>query len=662
MNIEDLREKLSHIDNAFPMTEELSTPPKAKRQPKNSYGFAIMTACMVAVLLIGSGIFTANIGVFNIDNSFLAPVSGIEDPVEPGQSAAQGGNTKPNTNSSDLQKTILRLKKTRDEGYREYSTGAYVAEEHVVGAAPKSAAPGAQNDGAVIPNNRVPSDPSMYGKTNNQVANIDEADIIKNDGKYLYYLYYNKIKIVSALPANSMSVVSTIELDSDAYSAEMYIDGNKLVVAYNGNGAFGRSTSGYAESAAEVVIYDISDRSAPKKAKSFSQEGRIVSSRLMNGRLYLVSNSDLNLNFELKNNKVPMDEVLPRVSENGGPRLIAEEKCFVIPDTETPQYLIVSSINISGGTVKTQTSAVLGSAGDMYMSANGIFVASENYSDGWKTNTDIYKFAISADGEVTKGATGSVDGTCLNQFSMDEHNGYFRIATTSRNSSGQSINGVTILNSDLKVMSRLTGLARNETIKSCRFIGNTGYVVTFRQTDPLFVIDLSNPSAPKVKGELKITGFSEYLHPWDENHLIGIGPDGTETGVNRNTKISLFDVSDPSNPREVSKLVIENAETYIGQSHKVFTRYGNSSTFGLPFLTYDMIEEGRYSSNTNVYRLFNVVNNKITNKSLLGLPESTGEGDKIRGTYINNVWYVAYVSGVSAFDMSDGTKIGQVKY
>ena len=644
MKIEDLREKLSHIDNAFPMPEELNTPPKAVKKPKNSYGFTILAACMVGILLLGTGILTANIGSMKWENTVEKRSGAVVSDPQNGQS--QVLIDPESANYSLFQQTILRLKNAREVA-DEY--GAMMWEEANI--APDGAAPGGSLS-------KSGSASTLYGGTNTQVGGIDEADVIKNDGQYLYCLTNsggrNHVKIIA--PSGGMSVVSTITLDADVRSPELYVEGNRLVVSYEGGGTFDRS-AGYSSTATKAAVYDISDRTAPKRIKTFSQEGSSVSSRLMNGRLYLVSNSYVNLNFEMEGNKIPMDKVLPMVSENDKTRLIAEKSCFVLPDTETAQYLIVSSMDVSGGKGQTQTSAVLGSNGQMYMSQSGIFVASESYNS-WNAKTNIYKFSVSANGNVTKGESAVIDGTALNQFSMDEHNGYFRIATTVWN--GSNTNGITVLDSNLKVVGKIDGLARNESIKSCRFIGNTAYMVTFRQTDPLFVIDLSNPSAPEVKGELKINGFSAYLHPWDETHLIGIGPDGTETGTNRDTKISLFDVSNPSNPIEVSKYVIESAESYVGQNHKVFTRYGGGSVFGLPFRTYTYDGE-YYQSSANTYKLFDVIENKVTNRNTLDVPDDVN-GPGVRGTYINDVWYVSYGGGISSFDIVSGAKIGEIKY
>ncbi len=194
--------------------------------------------------------------------------------------------------------------------------------------------------------------------------------------------------------------------------------------------------------------------------------------------------------------------------------------------------------------------------------------------------TVVHKLGI-ANGGVEHKAQGEVPGTVLNQFSMDEHNGNFRIATTVTSDfrSGATLNNVYVLDSNMNIVGKLENLARTERIYSARFIGDRLYLVTFRQIDPLFVIDLSDPTSPKVLGELKIPGVSQYLHPYDENHIIGIGKDaiaideqGREFALFQGVKISLFDVSDVANPKEKSSYNIgdRGTESEVLYDHKAF--------------------------------------------------------------------------------------------
>lgn len=216
----------------------------------------------------------------------------------------------------------------------------------------------------------------------------------------------------------------------------------------------------------------------------------------------------------------------------------------------------------------------------------------------YKSFTDIYRFAINK-GDVTEKGSGVVPGYILNQFSMDEHNGYFRIATTTGDSWRQdqytSMNNVYILDSDLKITGKLEGLASRETIKSARFLGNKAYLVTFRTVDPLFVLDLSNPQNPVVKGELKVPGYSEYLHPIGEDLVVGFGKDAVEVdnmAYYLGMKISVFDVSDVSNPREISTMKFGDRGTNseVTYNHKALLYSKEKNIIGFPITIYEVPE------------------------------------------------------------------------
>jgi uncharacterized secreted protein with C-terminal beta-propeller domain len=186
--------------------------------------------------------------------------------------------------------------------------------------------------------------------------------------------------------------------------------------------------------------------------------------------------------------------------------------------------------------------------------------------------TIVHKIEINA-GKIEYKTAGEVPGRVLNQFSMDENNGYFRIATTTGNWQLETSNHMYVLDSGLKVVGKVEDLAPGERIYSVRFMGSKAYMVTFRQVDPLFVIDLSNPRNPQVLGFLKIPGFSNYLHPYDDTHLIGIGRDATEQGRTLGLKLSLFDVSDFSNPKELSNYIIGDSWSTNSEAineHKAF--------------------------------------------------------------------------------------------
>jgi uncharacterized secreted protein with C-terminal beta-propeller domain len=227
------------------------------------------------------------------------------------------------------------------------------------------------------------------------------------------------------------------------------------------------------------------------------------------------------------------------------------------------QFYTIAGLDIKDPEAKLATETFLLDGGStIYVSASNLYLTSQ----GWSSDTTVTKIGIE-EGTIIFKANGTVPGYVLNQFSMDEHNGYFRIATTDHDwRSGSSGNNVYVLNEDMEIVGELEDLAPGEEIYSARFMGERCYLVTFKKVDPLFTIDLSDPENPTVLGKLKIPGYSDYLHPYDENTLIGIGKETVEAEEGdfawyQGVKISLFDVSDVANPRELAKIEIGSRGT-----------------------------------------------------------------------------------------------------
>ncbi|MEE9323202.1 MAG: beta-propeller domain-containing protein, partial [Candidatus Aenigmarchaeota archaeon] len=231
--------------------------------------------------------------------------------------------------------------------------------------------------------------------------------------------------------------------------------------------------------------------------------------------------------------------------------------------------------------------------------------------------SSVHRILIS-NGEIEYKAGGSVPGNVLNQFSMDEHNGYFRIATTTSGwvggMRGKTLNHVYILGMDMNIAGSLENLAEDESIYSVRFMGDRGYMVTFRRVDPLFVIDLSDPASPAVLGKLKIPGYSDYLHPYDDSHLIGVGMETEEIEGGRvittGVKLSLFDVTDVGNPKEISKYVIggKGSHSYALQDHKAFLFNKNKELLVIPARVSDWSEDKgwrdvKYTDGAQVFKI-----------------------------------------------------------
>jgi inhibitor of cysteine peptidase len=421
-----------------------------------------------------------------------------------------------------------------------------------------------------------------YSGTNIQVEGVDEADIIKTDGEYLYMVSNNTVIILKAYPAEEAEVLSRI--NSNGTIRGIFVNGDKLTVfedeyAYYTIYADGRWTAPVVAPDSEVIkpiyetprtsikVYDISDKEDPVLTRNFAIDGNYFNSRMIGDYVYAIA---AQYTYTIQE-----DIVLPRLYSGAE----SEE----VPATDIYYYNVsdyyytfttIVALNIQDDTEEPNHETILlGGSNAIYASMNNIYLTFPEYPMNADEieRTAIHRISIDKN-SITFEATGQVPGSVLNQFSMDEHNSYFRIATTSRNNfrtfkeEPATKNNVYVLDMNLTVVGELEDLAPGESMYSVRFIGNRGYVVTFRKVDPLFVIDLTEPSAPKVLGQLKVTGYSDYLHPYDENHLIGIGKE-TEASEDgdfawyQGVKISLFDVSNVSNPVEVAKYEIGDRGT-----------------------------------------------------------------------------------------------------
>jgi uncharacterized secreted protein with C-terminal beta-propeller domain len=415
-----------------------------------------------------------------------------------------------------------------------------------------------------------------YSATNIQVAGVDEADIVKTDGDYIYLASGNKTLIVNAYPPEQAQVLSEIELEGTIIG--IFINGDRLVV-------FEQETPYYAYLDIEqdsveklympyrspktyIKVYDVSDRETPRLQRELSADGQYVSSRMIGDYAYVVINEPV---YEEEG-----ELNLPKVHVGGNETEIPATDIYY-SDVVDYYYMYTTVIAINtqnDGQEPTYETILLGASSNLYVSLNNIYLTFPVWGTGIGDldKTSIHRIHI-ADDEIIPVASGEVPGTVLNQFSMDEYGDYFRVATTTHGETPR--NDVYVLNMALNITGSLTGLAPGETIYSARFMGERGYLVTFRQVDPLFVIDLSDPDNPRELGYLKVTGYSDYLHPYDETHLIGVGKETTDAGEfawYQGVKISLFDVTDVSNPREISKLEIgdRGTDSPVLWDHKAF--------------------------------------------------------------------------------------------
>lgn len=439
------------------------------------------------------------------------------------------------------------------------------------------------------------SSSTEYSGTNNQTEGVEEGDIIKTDGKYIYHLNQNQVNIFSVDP-NQPKLIASLQLeDTTRQVTDLYLEGNTLVLigssydyGYYPSVIYDKSEEAvademyimpyYGSSKVFVVTYDISTAEKPVLVKNHSFEGTYVSSRMIGSKLYLITNQNIN--------NWGQEPALPYYEDlvKGEKTEIGYDSIRYFPEYIAPNYLTTVGMDIHSDQLNVNT--YLGYAEGVYGSADHLYLTftkydyadqtgAEKFMPYYEVNTSIYKFTYD-NGALTYLADGQVKGSILNQFSMDEYQGNLRIATTTGevwNPNNVSKNNVFILDPNLQALGEVTGLAEGERIYSTRFYQDRIYMVTFKQVDPLFVIDAQDPTNPKVLGYLKIPGFSTYMHLLDKNHILGFGSDTIEMDGWTTTggmKISLFDVTDPTNPIEKKNQVIGTAGTYseLQYNHK----------------------------------------------------------------------------------------------
>lgn len=491
----------------------------------------------------------------------------------------------------------------------------------------------AESGGAEVPMETIaPGDTSAsdedsgnnFSSTNIQELGVDEGDIIKTDGVNIYILNDQQLHIVSAAGTDSkvLSVTqigeSWSEADEDSsegrekWASELYVQGDRLaVISSYSTWSERKDASGWDYDSSErtvVDIYDISDPTAPKHIAEAGQDGYPLTSRLTNDRLYLLSSYHV---YGAEEDDPAT--YIPRLYEGENAVLISAEDILLLPENGNA-YTIVTAYDLtSGEAAGNQT--VLGGSGTVYMNRDNLYLACAEYVTEESapytesiyavrdckntTCTNIIRFDVTDGVSIT--ATGSVPGYLVDQFAMDEYEGHLRVVTTVNETSyrvfedkdkgfvnyeweeDRSGNSLYILNDALQVTGSVEELAPDEQVYSVRFDGEIGYFVTFRQVDPLFCADLSDPTAPVILSELKIPGFSEYLHVYSDTLLFGFGMDADEeTGWTGMMKLSMFDTTDPTNVTERDTLLLEYGWSEALYDHNAMLIDTEKNIIGFP--------------------------------------------------------------------------------
>lgn len=580
--------------------------------------------------------------------------------------------------------------------------------------------------------------PVEYSATNVQVMGVDEADIVKTDGQYIYSVNENNLTIIEAYPAENANIASKISLNKSIQG--IFINKNKLVIfaseyyyhiaPLKEEIAPGIIPYPYSLPKTYIYVYDVSDKLNPKLTREISLNGSYFDSRMIGDYVYVIVNEPL---------QFYQDEIiLPKIAEGDKVKEIKAEEIYYSRIFDySYSFTNVIALNTQNDEEEINVKTfLLGATQNLYVSSNNIYIVYtktysiydfyekiideavlpvipqeikwkiekikelnisqyekmtkifeviENYTETLNPEqaasfmkelqnkyekvveeimkelekTIIHKISIS-EGNIEYKISGEVPGSVLNQFSLDEYNNHLRIATTS--SYGREIfNNIYTLDENLNILGKIENIARTERIFAVRFVSDKAYMVTFRRTDPLFVVDLKDENNPKILGELKIPGYSDYLHPYDENHLIGIGKDADEQGRELGVKISFFDVSNFSEPKEISKVIIGTRGSYTLASydHKAFLFSKSKNLLAIPVA----VAETPYNQTWQGAYVFNVSSEGISEKGKISHTEKQYdyEHEVKRSLFIDDILYTISNKMIKMNSLEDLIELNRVE-
>lgn len=546
-----------------------------------------------------------------------------------------------------------------------------------------------------------------YSTTNIQVENVDEADIVKTDGDYIYSISEDNVIITDVKDPKQPKVVATIQSEDDDIPEDIILYKDKLVVI----SAKGNQTQRYYYNNrmnTVVKIYNITSREKPVLTKSYEMYEPYYTSRCIDNVLYVISSGNL---------RKEDDEIVVGYNEDNMEKELSVDKIKYLKDVKTTKQTLISTVDLNNETADIKLDSYLMNISNAYVSENAIYLLNQKYNndskipikllfgfkgifgleDYYEMNsesgyyTEIYKFDIKENVEYK--AKTKVKGKTINQYSLDEKDNHLRIALYDNDGSR-----VAIFDEDLKQIGISDNVAKGEKMYSSRFIGDKVYFVTYKTIDPLFVMDLSNEAKPKVLGKLKIPGYSTYLHPYDENHIIGIGMETKEI-INKNSngkvisttakvvgmKMALFDVSNVNSPVQISSVVIGDSRTTsailtnpkallfskeksliaipvnnysqdfeVTSSNNYETMINNYTKYGKPYNA-----EGYFVYNINVqdgFKLKGVITHEKTNATYY-----YSNSKLLRGLYIDNNLYTVSETMIKVNELDSLKAVGELK-
>ena len=515
-----------------------------------------------------------------------------------------------------------------------------------------------------------------YSTTNLQMEGVDESDIAKIDGSYIYTVEDKYIVITDIRDGKLEEVTRFLPKDCGAADRvmEIYVDGDQLILVVQGyETSLGESSKAGSDkensdkessdeeiavsdasedsafcyemngkSTTQIQVYSIVDRRNPEFEGRLIQDGYYNTSRKIGDVVYLFTQ------YHMTSDVVGYVEkeytsVIPKVN---GEKVAAGE--IYLPESSGESGILVSSLDVNKPDKVLDSKLVISGYAQTYISKDALYLYEEDHDGAMITN--IAKFALD-EGGISGVAAAVVRGYVRDTFAINASDGYLRVLTTDY-STEDEVNALYILDENLKLTGQLTGIAPGEEIYAARFMGNTGYFVTYRNTDPLFTVDLSDPAKPEIIGELKVTGFSEYLHFWDDTHLLGIGYESDEkTGNIENIKLSMFNIENPGEVTEEAKLVLKDVDySEALYDYKSVIISKDKNLIGL------VCEDYSSSRTKQTYRIYSYENG--TFKKQAEIPGINGVNyENVRGMYSGNVFYLWINDNITSYDMTDGFKM-----
>lgn len=515
-----------------------------------------------------------------------------------------------------------------------------------------------------------------YSTTNLQMEGVDESDIAKIDGSYIYTVEDKYIVITDIRDGKLEEVTRFLPKDCGAADRvmEIYVDGDQLILVVQGyETSLGESSKAGSDkensdkessdeeiavsdasedsafcykmngkSTTQIQVYSIVDRKNPEFEGRLIQDGYYNTSRKIGDVVYLFTQ------YHMTSDVVGYVEkeytsVIPKVN---GEKVAAGE--IYLPESSGESGILVSSLDVNKPDKVLDSKLVISGYAQTYISKDALYLYEEDYDGAMITN--IAKFALD-EGRISDVAAAAVSGYVRDTFAINASDGYLRVLTTDY-STEDEVNALYILDENMKLTGQLTGIAPGEEIYAARFMGNTGYFVTYRNTDPLFTVDLSDPAKPEIIGELKVTGFSEYLHFWDDTHLLGIGYESDEnTGNIENIKLSMFNIENPGEVTEEAKLVLKDVDySEALYDYKSVIISKDKNLIGL------VCEDYSGSRTKQTYQIYSYENG--TFKKQAEIPGINGVNyENVRGMYSGNVFYLWINDNITSYDMTDGFKM-----